>query len=155
MQYLLCATMVLRRTPRMYEYEPFQGNQTLFGRLFKGRLNVRSFLLGNLSFFGTLAVLVWLANSQTRYDSGASGIAWLVLVVVVWLCNVFYSISFAIRRLHDHGRNGWWMLLMYVPVVGLLMVIYLLFPGDKYDNEYGPVTQGRLSVRDILGLPNA
>lgn len=49
------------------------------------------------------------------------------------------SIAVGVRRLHDTGRSGWWMLIMFIPLVGaiILLVFYVLdsAPGD---NAYGP-----------------
>ncbi|MCP4320579.1 MAG: DUF805 domain-containing protein [Alteromonadales bacterium] len=41
------------------------------------------------------------------------------------------SITVAIRRLHDIGRSGWWILL---PIVNL---VFLCLDGESKDNEYG------------------
>jgi len=42
------------------------------------------------------------------------------------------SIAVAIRRMHDIGRSGWWILF---PVVNL---VFLCFDSQPGDNEYGP-----------------
>ncbi|HEX5338524.1 MAG TPA: DUF805 domain-containing protein [Gallionella sp.] len=42
------------------------------------------------------------------------------------------SIAVAIRRMHDLGRSGWWILL---PVVNLVFMCLDSQPGE---NEYGP-----------------
>ena len=34
------------------------------------------------------------------------------------------SIAVSVRRLHDIGRSGWWLLIVFVPVIGLLVLIY-------------------------------
>lgn len=142
----------------MYQFEPYEGNRTLFGRLFGGRLNVRSFVAGNLSFAVTFVVLFWVAYVTIPDDPRRVGEVEPVrffILLAVYLVMLFYSISFSIRRLHDHNRTGWWMLFHFVPIANLLLSIYLLIPGDKYDSEYGPETQGRLSLRDILGIGQA
>jgi uncharacterized membrane protein YhaH (DUF805 family) len=44
-----------------------------------------------------------------------------------------------IRRLHDTGRSGWWVLLIFVPLIGYLILLVLMaLPGDAGPNEYGP-----------------
>ncbi len=44
-----------------------------------------------------------------------------------------------IRRLHDTGRSGWWVLLGLVPVVGsFALFILVLFASQPGTNEYGP-----------------
>ena len=48
------------------------------------------------------------------------------------------SISVGIRRLHDTGRSGWWLLLSIIPIVGLVLLVFLLQDSKPGDNEYGP-----------------
>jgi len=43
-----------------------------------------------------------------------------------------------VRRLHDTGRNGWWVLLGLVPVVGsFTLFVLVLFASQAGSNEYG------------------
>jgi uncharacterized membrane protein YhaH (DUF805 family) len=49
------------------------------------------------------------------------------------------SIAVSVRRLHDTGRTGWWILLGLVPVIGtLVLLVFYCLGGDPGDNEYGP-----------------
>ncbi|MEM6439030.1 MAG: DUF805 domain-containing protein [Pseudomonadota bacterium] len=49
------------------------------------------------------------------------------------------TVAVATRRLHDVGRSAWWLLLAFVPVVGVLALLYVfLQPGDRNRNAYGP-----------------
>lgn len=36
------------------------------------------------------------------------------------------NLSVAVRRLHDIGRSGWWLLIGIVPIIGWILVIYWL-----------------------------
>lgn len=42
------------------------------------------------------------------------------------------SIAVGIRRMHDIGRSGWWLI---VPIVGF---VFLFFDSQFDENEYGP-----------------
>lgn len=35
------------------------------------------------------------------------------------------SLGLAVRRMHDIGKSGWWLLAAVVPVIGWIYVIYL------------------------------
>ncbi len=49
------------------------------------------------------------------------------------------SIAVSIRRLHDSDHSGWWMLFVFVPLVGLIVLLVLLLRnGTKGDNRFGP-----------------
>lgn len=52
--------------------------------------------------------------------------------VVYSLAIVIPSISVVVRRMHDLGRSGWWML---VPVAN---IVFLFMAGQPGENEYGP-----------------
>ena len=40
-------------------------------------------------------------------------------------------IGVGIRRLHDIGKSGWWLLIGFVPVVGLLVLLYFFVQPSK------------------------
>jgi uncharacterized membrane protein YhaH (DUF805 family) len=48
------------------------------------------------------------------------------------------SIAVAVRRLHDTNRSGWWLLLGLVPLLGLVLIYFLVLDSQPGDNEYGP-----------------
>lgn len=49
------------------------------------------------------------------------------------------SIAVGVRRLHDTGRSGWWMLLWLVPLIGFIAwLVWTLQDSTPGANEYGP-----------------
>src|SRR5262245_59397397 len=62
-----------------------------------------------------------------------------LLQVVVGLGLLLPSISAGVRRLHDTGRSGWWILLGLIPLVGLVLIVFLALPGTEGSNDYGDV----------------
>ena len=49
------------------------------------------------------------------------------------------SLAVAVRRLHDTGRTGWWILIGLIPVIGWIVILVFMFlDGQPGDNEYGP-----------------
>lgn len=58
---------------------------------------------------------------------------------VVALIHVVPAITVGVRRLHDIGRSGWWLLIGMVPVIGWIIALYwAVQPGDSGSNAYGP-----------------
>lgn len=47
------------------------------------------------------------------------------------------SISIAARRLHDTGRSGWWQLIVFLPIIGLIVLIVFLVQDSHDANNYG------------------
>ncbi len=49
-----------------------------------------------------------------------------ILGGVISLATLLPSIAAATRRLHDTNRSGWWQLICFVPVVGIIVLIVFL-----------------------------
>ncbi len=49
-------------------------------------------------------------------------------------------LAVGVRRLHDAGRSGWWLLAGLLPVVGpLAIAVLMLLPGHARSNRFGAV----------------
>ena len=78
-----------------------------------------------------------------------AGILWSILGLVVnialWvyaLAIIVPSIAVAVRRLHDTGRSGWWVLIGFIPIIGLVLIVFLIQDSAPGENEYGPNPKG-------------
>ena len=61
-----------------------------------------------------------------------SGILSLVLLLP--------GLGLSVRRLHDIGKSGWWVLLGFIPVVGaIILIIWFVRNSEMTENCYGPV----------------
>jgi len=74
--------------------------------------------------------------------SVATGIVDSILGIL--LVNSIYSLVMLVplvaattRRLHDTGRSGLWQLLVFIPVLGLLVLIWFLAQESDGENEFG------------------
>lgn len=49
------------------------------------------------------------------------------------------SVAVSVRRLHDIGRTGWWLLILLLPLIGLvLMIVFWVLDSQSGQNQYGP-----------------
>jgi uncharacterized membrane protein YhaH (DUF805 family) len=55
-----------------------------------------------------------------------------------------------IRRLHDVGRSGWWILISLIPIASLVLLYWTIIEGDKGDNAFGPHPLGNADVSDTF-----
>lgn len=66
-----------------------------------------------------------------------SGVGFFGLIYMVGI--IVPGLAVSVRRLHDTGRSGWWLLLSLVPLLGELVLIYfMLLDSDRGINKYGP-----------------
>ena len=109
---------------------------------FHGRASRREFW----SFYAFICIIGILAyvlidEMKAAYDAeGGGGLYTLVMVLVGLVCLylVVPLLSATIRRLHDTGKSGWWVLVSLVPSIGeLILFIMCLSPSEPYDNRYG------------------
>ncbi|MBL4622498.1 MAG: DUF805 domain-containing protein [Immundisolibacteraceae bacterium] len=61
----------------------------------------------------------------------------MVLSGLFSLAAIIPSLSIATRRLHDTSRSGWWQLLWFVPLIGLIIMLVFLVQDSHDDNQYG------------------
>ncbi|MDZ7658252.1 DUF805 domain-containing protein [Fodinibius sp.] len=48
------------------------------------------------------------------------------------------SIAVGVRRLHDTGRSGWWLLISLVPIIGaIVLLVFLVQDSQPGANQYG------------------
>jgi uncharacterized membrane protein YhaH (DUF805 family) len=61
-----------------------------------------------------------------------------MLAIVFALAVFIPAIAAGVRRLHDTDKSGWWLLLGFVPFIGLLLLYFLAIAGTPTDNRFGP-----------------
>ena len=63
----------------------------------------------------------------------------LGLLGLYCLATLIPSLAVGIRRLHDTGKSGWWLLISLVPFVGfIVLLIFLVQDSAPGANLYGP-----------------
>lgn len=65
---------------------------------------------------------------------GGAGILGALLAIALFLP----SLAVTVRRLHDTDRSGWWVLIAFVPVVGVIvLLVFMCLAGTSGSNPYG------------------
>lgn len=116
--FLTCAFSPLKR------YAKFDGRSS--------RREFWGFALIGVIVFSVALLMAGLGSAET--GGGFFVLAALALLIPSWAVSV--------RRLHDHGKTGWCVLLSFLPYVGWLIVLVLMcLPGQAGSNRYGPDPQ--------------
>lgn len=62
------------------------------------------------------------------------------------------GLAVAVRRLHDVGKSGWFLLIALIPVIGFFWLLFLLIKeGDKGTNAYGPDPKNTIESIEEIG----
>ena len=62
-----------------------------------------------------------------------------VLPTLLVLALFLPSLSVTVRRLHDIGKSGWWLLINIIPIIGPIWSLVLMCSaGEHWENQYGP-----------------
>jgi uncharacterized membrane protein YhaH (DUF805 family) len=62
-----------------------------------------------------------------------------VLGVIVALALLLPSLAVTVRRLHDTGRSGWWILIGLIPLIGaIVLLVFECQDSQPGTNAYGP-----------------
>lgn len=68
------------------------------------------------------------------------GTAGKIVSSLVGLAFLLPGLGLSVRRLHDTGKSGWWILIGLIPLVGaIILLIFFIKDSDPATNAYGPV----------------
>lgn len=74
----------------------------------------------------------------------------IALLALLTLAYIPIGICLAVRRCHDFGTTGWLTLTMFIPYIGFIFGLYILFKGgDGESNKYGPM-RTRKFIADVF-----
>lgn len=97
--------------------------------------------ISRLDYF--ISLLIWISYIAIWFILGIflkSAIGNFPAAGLLFVFNFPLYFSAVVRRLHDINKTGWLSLLSLIPVVGIILTIYLLFPkGDYTSNKYGEI----------------
>ena len=118
----------------------FQEIFTTEGRLNRGKF-FKYYIL--ITLMGATATFV--TSCMATFLTGDPNSTPVLMVTGAWaLIAGAGNVMLIIRRLHDMGKSGWFALIVFVPVIGVIFSIAMfLIPGQVGWNEYGadPLTE--------------
>lgn len=114
---------------------------------FSGRSRRKEYWMFTLFMVIVYVVLVSLGGGlgAAVNPNASMGISGILLLLFV-LGSFIPALAVQVRRFHDQGKSGWWVLLGFIPLGGLIVLVFMCLDGDKGDNEYGPDPKGGVST---------
>jgi uncharacterized membrane protein YhaH (DUF805 family) len=113
---------------------------------FWGRTSRRQYWTYQLVMIAATVAAVFADIGAIRSGIETDHIGLIVTFVAIFHC--VPSVTATVRRLHDIGRSGWWYLLCFVPLGGLVVLFWTFVRGDSGDNGYGPPADEGGAARD-------
>lgn len=102
---------------------------------FEGRINRGKFWAG-YAVLWILTVVVIAILTAVLGDSSSFLILYWVGVALLMVA----GLAVQVKRWHDRGKSGWWVLIALVPLIGPIWAFIEtgFLPGTSGSNEYGP-----------------
>jgi len=95
-----------------------------------------------ISIFYLIYYINLLDNYNTytgEYENQEDYVVYLYICAVICLVTFLPILGLEIRRLHDTGRSGWFVLLRLIPFIGdILLLVLFCIDSESTTNEYGP-----------------
>jgi uncharacterized membrane protein YhaH (DUF805 family) len=112
---------------------------------FQGRINRAKFWLVHVAMWVLVAIVfsVILGSAAMSSDPQAAlqsvGAVGGLILLVVYILALWIGLAIAAKRWHDRNKSAWWILIVFVPVVGPLW--YLIecgfLKGTTGANKFG------------------
>ena len=100
---------------------------------FKGRAHKQEYWMYFLVYITLNFVVKFIGGMIPGQMIGA------ILSLVVMLALLLPTIAVSIRRLHDIGKSGWWILVSLIPIIGVFYLLFLMTKaGQPEANQWGP-----------------
>ena len=73
-----------------------------------------------------------------KYPRGLANSIMTAIAIMYFLITLTPTIAVMMRRWHDIGRTGAWVLINLVPLAGFIATLgFFLYRGDDFTNKYG------------------
>jgi len=78
-----------------------------------------------------------------KTSHGMGGLVFLAPAYLFILAMLIPSLAVAVRRLHDTGKSGWFLLIGLIPFIGsIILLVFYCMDSQPGPNEYGPNPKG-------------
>ena len=98
---------------------------------FKGRARRKEYWLFTLFNF-LISFILLIVDSLI----GSQG----VLFILYFLATLLPNLAVTVRRLHDIGKSGWWILISIIPIIGGIVLVIFMCTDSQSGNSFDDTT---------------
>lgn len=121
---------------------------------FSGRARRREYWMFTL-INGLISLVLYLPAMFLGFDPASTatgeastsinplGYIFLGLYVLYSLAMLVPSLAVLVRRLHDTGKSGWWVLIGFIPLASLVLLVFTIMDSQPGANKWGPNPKGQ------------
>lgn len=120
---------------------------------FSGRARRQEFWMFMLINFIITAILSLFDNflGLTYGELDENGILSTIYGLLVFIP----TLALYVRRLHDYGKSGWWLLLIFFLVIGWIwLLVWFCMEGENRPNKWGNNPKGTGNHLEIDAIGN-
>lgn len=107
---------------------------------FQGRISCSTYRRAVIWISIFIIVLIYCFNYIAGFENTkAYDINRLILLLLIISSTIYSSVAVHVKRCHDIGRSGWFVMLYLIPIVNIWAAHVLWwYEGIHGRNEYGP-----------------
>ncbi len=92
---------------------------------------------------GTIDTMLGYGTTWRSVAGTGYGFGWAThngpVEIVLTLALLIPNLAVTIRRLHDLDKSGWWLLTLFVPLIGaIVLIVFMCIEGTRGANRFGP-----------------
>jgi uncharacterized membrane protein YhaH (DUF805 family) len=110
------------------------------------------FTLFNLVAYFVLAIVGFLFVALlAKGEHQGLALLFLAPIWIYGLAVIIPGLAVTVRRLHDTGRSGWWILISFVPFVGgIILLVFTCLDSEPGTNLYGLNPKGIEGFQGVM-----
>jgi uncharacterized membrane protein YhaH (DUF805 family) len=106
---------------------------------FEGRARRKEYWMFTLFHIIILASVLVLGLISAFLISKVLGFLFLGVYLLINFGLLVPYLAALVRRLHDVGQSGWFVLVSFIPIVGpVIVLVFLCLDSQSGENQYGP-----------------
>jgi len=122
-----------------------------FNRLFQGRINRRTYVVGNILIVSLgiiLLIATYIVLLLFSINDRTSRIVIFVIAAVTVILDLIFETSLTIRRAHDVAEN----IVGIVWSLGWNSLQLVFWKGYEQENIYGQPPEPKIDIKELLGI---